>query len=131
MLKKTELDVSIHCEGPFSPSVYRRLFRLNRCYQNDVAQSHILISIDDLDTQEEKSELQEVTYYVTRYITLTLEITTEEALYATLVFIINEARMHLDEIGYDPLGDSLIISTTPTEDNPNLYNFKWSFTISL
>lgn len=129
MSKKTELDVSIHCEGPFSTSVYRRLFRLNRCYQNDIAHPHILISIDDLDTQEEKSELQEVTYYVTRHIALTLEITTEEALYTALILIINEARMHLDEIGYDPLGDSLIISTTPTEDNPNLYNFKWSFTI--
>ena len=70
-----------------------------------------------------------MTNYVTRYITLTLEITTEEALYATLVFIINEARMHLDEIGYDPLGDILIISATPTDDNPSLYNFQWSCTI--
>lgn len=128
MLKKTELEVSIHCEGPFTSSIYRRLFRLNDSYRKHTVLPPLWVSIDSHEMQEEKIELQYVTYYDTLHTIRTLEIKRAKTLYSVFVSIIYESLIYLEEIGYDPLGDILVISAIPSEDHPNHYNFHWSFT---
>lgn len=128
MLKKRELEVSIHCEGPFAPFVYRKLFRFNDAHKKHTALPPIYISIDDIESQEDKVELQYVTYYDTLHIIDTIEIKRAKTLSAGFISIIYKSLLYLEEVGYDPLGDILVISAIPIKDQPNHYTLHCSFT---
>ena len=128
MLKKKELEVSIHCEGPFAPFVYRKLFRFNDAHKTHTALPSICISIDNLESQDDKVELQYVTYYDTLHIIDTIEVKRAKSLSAVFISIIYKSLRHLEDVGYDPLGDILVISAIPIEDQPNHYTLHCSFT---
>lgn len=127
MYKRYILHISIHCEVPVTPKVYRQLFQYTKKINESKIFPCVRIHIDDFDTQEEMISIQELMYGTVVTTNVPLKIVSSNELFTALITII---ELSLEQIHSEQLSHieySLIIFVYLKESDNMLYNFKWSF----